>query len=380
MSASEDQAGRAQVESFRSAPPTPGSPNDAEASRGASAGADGNDSPRPGTGREETGDRILRRGEAALARTRLPVWEWSLALFDAKQYLVAANKEFSSGPAQLLKSKRPGLADLARRIRVVEKQIETQLDEDDDRHTELIEGGDFSTFIASMEHGWWLREELHGKGTDEVHKHVEDLVLMLNNVAMHLVNLMTPHGNDSLAQSAYNYLKRAELLTDNSDAVPNEQTRTRLRAVGYNNMGCYYERRNKLLKSLEFLDRALRLELDVKLVEDPSATHLNLCRVLSRLKKHDAAFQHARCAIGSTSLQCSICFPESFLNAIQSLTKNHKCIHKCADVAFIHVSLFHRSTYTGTSAASGLFLGELIELTLIFHVDRYFRRHSPHVE
>ena len=62
-------------------------------------------------------------------------------------------------------------------------------------------------------------------------------------------------------------------------------------------MGCYFERRNKLLKSLEFLDQALKLELDAELVEDPSATHLNLCRVLSRLKRHDVAFQHAHCAI-----------------------------------------------------------------------------------
>jgi len=151
-----------------------------------------------------------------------------------------------------------------------------------------------------MEEGWLLRQELHGKGSCEVKEHVEELVLMLNNVAMHLVNMMAPEGNDASAQLAYDYLDRAFVLTndDNSDAVLDVQTRKRLRAISFNNMGCYYERRNKLLKSLEFLDRALRLELDVQLVEDPSATHLNLCRVLSRLKRHDAAFQHARCAIG----------------------------------------------------------------------------------
>jgi len=76
-----------------------------------------------GSSREETGNRIMRRGEAALARTRLEVSEWNLALFDAKQHLVAANKEFSSGPAQLFKDKKPELADLARRIKVVEKQV-----------------------------------------------------------------------------------------------------------------------------------------------------------------------------------------------------------------------------------------------------------------
>ena len=248
--------------------------------------------------REETGDRIVRRAEAALARTRFPVWEWSRALFDAKQFLAAAHKEYGSGPTQLLKDKKPMLADLARRIKVVEAQIENQLMEDDERFSKLLEAGDYSTFISLMEHGWWLREELHGKGSPQVQEHVEELVLMLNNVAMHLVNTMTSDGSDVHAKLAYDYLNRAQLLTtDSSDAVSDEASK-RLRAITFNNMGCYYERRNKLLKSLEFLGRALKLELHIKLVEDPSATHLNLCRVLSRLERPEAAFQHVRCAIG----------------------------------------------------------------------------------
>jgi tetratricopeptide (TPR) repeat protein len=249
--------------------------------------------------REESGDRILRRAEGALARTKLSVLEWSQALFDAKTHLVAAKKEYGGGPAQLLQDKKPSLADLARRIKVVENQITQQLVDDTDRHEEMIEAGDYSTFIASMEHGWWLREELYGKDTAQVHEHVQELVLMLNNIAMHLVNKMAPDGNDRPTQLAYAYLNRALLLTeDKSHAVADKIKRKQLRAVTFNNMGCYYERRNKPLKSLELLDLALRLELEVKLVEDPSATHLNLCRVLSRLKRHEPALQHARCAIG----------------------------------------------------------------------------------
>ena len=248
--------------------------------------------------REDAGDRIVRKAEAALARTRFPVWEWSKALLEAKQFLAAALKEYGSGPTQLLKDKKPMLADLARRIKVVEAQIERQLMDDGERFEKLLEAGDYLTFISLMEHGWWLREELHGKGMPEVQEHVEELVLMLNNVAMHLVNTMTPDGIDTPAKLAYDLLNRALVLTtDSSDAVSDEAKR-RLRAVTLNNMGCYYERRNKLLKSLEFLDRALKLELRVKLVEDPSATHLNLCRVLSRLERPEAAFQHVRCAIG----------------------------------------------------------------------------------
>ena len=333
---SSEGVGEVQIEVFRSVPPTPGTPltrpttgwdnrvaNDtsieldspdgdtesqaplpgprAPLGRMVSSNSLASDPKTPGTGgkgREEKGDGILRRGEAALARSRLPVWEWSGALFDAKQYLVAAHKEYRSGPTQLLIDKKPSLADFARRIKVVERQIETQLLEDEDRHQELIAAGDYSTFIASMEHGWRLREELFGKGTPEVQEHIEELVLMLNNVSMHHVDIMIPSGNDLSANLAFDYLNRAQLLTDcSSNLISDANARKRLRAVTLNNMGCYFERRNKLLKSLEFLDQALRLELDVELVEDPSATHLNLCRVLSRLKRHDVAFQHARCAI-----------------------------------------------------------------------------------
>ena len=247
--------------------------------------------------REQKGNDLLRNGEAALLRTREPVFEWGQALFHAKDYLVAATKEYRSGPAQLLRSKKPGLADFARRIKEAERQIEQQLQDDEDRHTDLIASGDWSAVISSMEHGWWLREELYGKGAPEVHDHVEELVLMLNNVAMHLVSIMSPEGNDGPAQFAWDYLCRALLLTEESSIqLPDAAIKKRLRAVALNNVGCYFERRNKLLKSLEYLDQALRLELEAEYVQDPSATHLNLCRVLSRLQRHEMAIQHARCA------------------------------------------------------------------------------------
>ena len=247
--------------------------------------------------REQKGNDLLRNGEAALLRTREPVFEWGQALFHAKDYLLAATKEYRSGPAQLLRGKKPGLADFARRIKEAERQIEQQLQDDEDRHTDLIASGDWSAVISSMEHGWWLREELYGKGAPEVHDHVEELVLMLNNVAMHLVSIMSPEGNDGPAKFAWDYLCRALLLTEESSIqLPDAAVKKRLRAVTSNNIGCYFERRNKLLKSLEYLDQALRLELEAEYVQDPSATHLNLCRVLSRLQRHEVALQHARCA------------------------------------------------------------------------------------
>ena len=95
---------------------------------------------------------------------------------------------------------------------------------------------------------------------------------MLNNVAMHLVSIMSPEGNDGPAKFAWDYLCRALLLTEESSIqLPDAAVKKRLRAVTSNNIGCYFERRNKLLKSLEYLDQALRLELEAEYVQDPSA-------------------------------------------------------------------------------------------------------------
>jgi hypothetical protein len=55
---------------------------------------------------------------------------------------------------------------------------------------------------------------------------------------------------------AYAYLTRALLLTESSSgALADEDTRKSLRAVSLNNMGCYLERRSKLLKCLQVSSR-----------------------------------------------------------------------------------------------------------------------------
>ena len=183
---------------------------------------------------------------------------------------------------------------------------------EDERCRKLWKSSDYWKLIAAMERGWWLRESFYGKGTREVGSHVEELVLVLNHAAMHWVHLMAPQGNDESARLAYACLSRALLLTEDSvdsdifssESFIDTDKRKRLHAISLNNLGCYFERRKRLVEAWKLLDNALRLEMEVQAVDDPAATHLNLCRVLSGLGRHDLALKHARCAIGTRLLPC----------------------------------------------------------------------------
>lgn len=100
-------------------------------------------------------------------------------------------------------------------------------------------------------------------------------------------------------------LKKAEVLTERHKAV---------RAVTFNNMACYYRKRGKLRTALNYARKALGIE--AKLAESNAAaaaagadaagsvvaiksadTHLNMCTILSELKRHEKAIVHARIAL-----------------------------------------------------------------------------------
>lgn len=104
--------------------------------------------------------------------------------------------------------------------------------------------------------------------------------------------------------TAFELLKKAESLTEEGLFLGDEQERIRLRAIVFNNLGCFYKRRNKLHASLQYLEKALNLELQCSIVENPAGTHFNMCCTLSQLGRHPQALQHAMCAVeilGNTS-------------------------------------------------------------------------------
>jgi hypothetical protein len=84
---------------------------------------------------------------------------------------------------------------------------------------------------------------------------------------------------------AYELLKKAEILTSPSGYITDKRMRMKLRAVTFNNFGCFYKRRGKLHAALQYLAKALKIELTSEEVDNPAGTHLNLCATLSQLAR-----------------------------------------------------------------------------------------------
>ena len=95
-------------------------------------------------------------------------------------------------------------------------------------------------------------------------------------------------------------LDKAKRLTEDKEAVHfggDRFTQLKWLAITLTNMGCYYKRRRKLWSALNCLHRALQIEMRLPSVDNPAATHLNLCATLSELGRHRHALQHAQLAV-----------------------------------------------------------------------------------
>lgn len=129
------------------------------------------------------------------------------------------------------------------------------------------------------------------------------LRLSLSPPAFGLRFIAAPSGSNAccaLADNhllAYELLKKAEILTSPSGYILDKKMRMKLRAVTFNNFGCFYKRRGKLHAALQYLAKALKIELTSEEVDNPAGTHLNLCATLSQLGRHGPALEHAQCAI-----------------------------------------------------------------------------------
>jgi tetratricopeptide (TPR) repeat protein len=84
-------------------------------------------------------------------------------------------------------------------------------------------------------------------------------------------------------------LKKAEVLTEHDGAG---------RAVTHNNWACLMRQQGKLNVALVHLRKALAIEEQLKKSTNNAAdTHLNLCAVLSQLRRHADALVHAKSAL-----------------------------------------------------------------------------------
>merc|ERR1711879_802462 len=103
---------------------------------------------------------------------------------------------------------------------------------------------------------------------------------------------------DGNTDSSCKFFEKAEALTDPANLHMNTESRLVLRAVTYNNMGCFYKSMGKLHMSLQYLKRAQKIEeRPNSQCQNPAGTHLNLCALLSQLGKHQDALKHAEKAL-----------------------------------------------------------------------------------
>ena len=132
-----------------------------------------------------------------------------------------------------------------------------------------------------MERGLVLRQHFFGADSEEVWRACKVVGEMCNLLAMTYLQ------QEDFAM-VLELLKKAEILTERDPPG---------RAVTFNNLACYYRRQGKLHASLQYLQKALKIEARLEKVDNPADTHLNACAVLSQLGRHQSALEHSQSAL-----------------------------------------------------------------------------------
>merc|ERR1719169_91967 len=106
------------------------------------------------------------------------------------------------------------------------------------------------------------------------------------------------HLKEGNTETSCKYFEKAEALTDPANLHMNPESRLVLRAVTYNNMGCFYKSMSKLHTALQYLKKAQQIEEKSRArSQNPAGTQLNLCALLSQMGKHPEALGHAQRAL-----------------------------------------------------------------------------------
>merc|ERR1719343_1056231 len=125
---------------------------------------------------------------------------------------------------------------------------------------------------------------------------MQDTVLstLFERLAVGYNTLGMKHLKEGNTESSCKFFEKAEALTDPANLHMSPESRLVLRAVTYNNMGCFYKSMSKLHTALQYLRKAQSLEERSNgKCQNPAGTHLNLCALLSQMGKHQEALTHA---------------------------------------------------------------------------------------
>eukprot|EP00937_MAST-01D_sp_MAST-1D-sp2_P001073 g1073.t1 len=171
----------------------------------------------------------------------------------------------------------------------------------------LREQGQLVEALKCMERGIVLRQHLFGNEADEVWARCAKCSALCNTLAM--VHLEAGEFAD-----CDRMLRKAEVLAARTPLA---------RAAVLNNRGCYHRRRNELHAAARALTQALAIEEEHRAACDAAVapeqsdgagsatggghggaaggsladTHMNMCVVLSELKRHRRALEHAQAAL-----------------------------------------------------------------------------------
>merc|ERR1711920_529707 len=106
------------------------------------------------------------------------------------------------------------------------------------------------------------------------------------------------HLKDGNTETSCKFFEKAEALTDPANLHMNSDSRLVLRAVTYNNMGCFYKSMSRLHTALQYLRKAQKIEERSNgKCQNPAGTHLNICALLSQMGKHQEALQEGHLAL-----------------------------------------------------------------------------------
>merc|ERR1712217_750026 len=153
-------------------------------------------------------------------------------------------------------------------------------------------GGDHEAAVRSLEQV--LRAE------QATVQQMQDTVLstLFERLAVGYNTLGMKYLKEGDTETSCKFFEKAEALTDPANLHMNKDSRLVLRAVTYNNMGCFYKSMTKLHTALQYLKKAQKIEERSNgKCQNPAGTHLNLCALLSQMGKHQEALQHSRRAL-----------------------------------------------------------------------------------
>eukprot|EP01063_Lacrimia_lanifica_P012803 TRINITY_DN19508_c0_g1_i1.p1 TRINITY_DN19508_c0_g1~~TRINITY_DN19508_c0_g1_i1.p1 ORF type:complete len:1934 (+),score=496.34 TRINITY_DN19508_c0_g1_i1:54-5804(+) len=155
------------------------------------------------------------------------------------------------------------------------------------------EAGNTLQALSVREQGLLCANRAFGEDSLEVRRGCESFIIRCNQVAMATLS-------DGQFDTAFELLRKAEILSDHSGVLKNDpEPRLRCRAVTLNNFGLFYRHRGQNHAALEYLEQALEIEQTDRNrnSENPAATLLNLCAVLSSMGKYQPALSYAKQAL-----------------------------------------------------------------------------------